>query len=84
MDMPTTEESLIQKNPGVMGGEACVRHTRIAVWSLVVAWNLGFTDDELLTHYIVPLTHEDLKAAREYYAAHKNEVDDAIRRNEDA
>jgi uncharacterized protein (DUF433 family) len=41
-------EILIQKTAGVIGGDACIRRTRIAVWMLVEAWRLGFTDDELL------------------------------------
>ena len=77
----TTDEPLIQKTPNVMGGEACIRRTRIAVWMLVEAWRLGFTDDELLDQYVVPLTREDLAAARAYYAAHPEEIEEAIRRN---
>lgn len=77
----TADEPLIQKTPGVIGGDACIRRTRIAVWMLVEAKRLGFTDEELLTHYVVPLTPEDLKAAWDYYAAHKDEIDEAIRLN---
>ena len=81
--MITATEAPIQKTPNVMGGEACVRRTRIAVWMLVEAWGLGFSDEELLTHYVVPLGREDLSAARTYYAAHREEIDAAVRRNED-
>lgn len=77
----TADEPLIQKTPGVIGGDACIRRTRIAVWMLVEAKRLGFTDEELLTHYVVSLTPEDLKAAWDYYAAHKDEIDEAIRLN---
>ena len=77
----TTDEPLIQKTPNVMGGEACIRSTRIAVWMLVEAWRLGFPDEELRTRYHPPLTNDDLAAARAYYAAHKEEVDEAIRLN---
>jgi uncharacterized protein (DUF433 family) len=76
----TADEPLIRKTPGVMGGEACIRRTRIAVWMLVEAWRLGFSDDELLDHYVVPLTREDLAAAREYYATHRAEIEEVIRR----
>lgn len=79
----TTDEPLIQKTPGVIGGDACIRRTRIAVWMLINAWRLGFSDDELLNRYVPPLTHEDLAAAREYYTAHKDEIDEAIRLNEE-
>lgn len=79
----TTTEPLIQKTPGVMGGEACIRRTRIAVWGLVRARQLGFTDDELIDRYDPPLTREDLAAAEAYYAANRDEVERAIRENEE-
>jgi uncharacterized protein (DUF433 family) len=79
----TADEPLIQKTPGVLGGDACIRRTRISVWMLVNAWRLGFTDEELLNRYLVPLTREDLAAAREYHATHPDEIDEAIRRNEE-
>ncbi len=82
--MVTVCEALIHKTPGVIGGGACIRQTRIAVWMLVEAWKLGFSDQELLNHYVVPLTHEDLAAARAYFAANQAEIDEAIRPNEEA
>jgi uncharacterized protein (DUF433 family) len=83
-NMVTATEALVQKSPNVIGGDACIRGTRIAVWMLVDAWRLGFTDDELLNHYVVPLTHEDLAAARAYYGVNKEEIDTAILRNDEA
>ncbi|MDB5306486.1 MAG: hypothetical protein JWO38_688 [Gemmataceae bacterium] len=58
----TTPEPRIQKTPGVMGGEACVRRTRIPVWTLVLARKLGRTDADLLADFpgLVPA---DLDAA---------------------
>ena len=80
--MAATTDSLIRKSPGVMGGEACVRATRISVWILVRARQLGVSDAELLLDY-PGLTLDDLAAAWAYYAANTSEIDDAIRRNED-
>lgn len=37
----------------------------------------------MLTYYVVPLTREDIVAARAYYEANKEEVDSALRRNEE-
>jgi len=82
--MVTTAEALIQKSPNLMGGEACIRRTRIAVWNIVVVWRLGFSDHELLTHFVSPITREDLAAARNYYALNKEEIDVAISENEEA
>ena len=76
--------SWIEKNPGVIGGDACVRLTRIAVWMLVESRRLGFTDEELLDRHVVPLTQADLDAAWAYYEANREEIDQAIRENEAA
>jgi uncharacterized protein (DUF433 family) len=79
----TADEPLIQKTPGVMGGEACVRRTRISVWILVGYRKLGVTDARLLEFY-PGLTQADLDAVWAYYREHTAEVENAIRENEDA
>ena len=79
--MPTTED-VIRKTPGVMGGEACVRTTRVPVWVLVGYRKLGVTDDRLLEFYPA-LTQTDLNAAWAYHRDHTAEIEDAIRRNEE-
>ena len=79
----TTDEPLIQKTPGVMGGEACIRRTRIAVWGIVSWKRLGMTDEWFLENY-PGLTHQDLDAAQAYYETNREEVDRAIRENEEA
>ncbi len=81
--MPTTTESLIQKTPGVIGGDACIRRTRIAVWMLVEWRKLGRTDDQLLEDF-PDLTRADLNAAWDYYATNADEIDSAIRDNNEA
>ena len=80
--MPATTEAMIQKTPNVMGGEACIRRTRITVWILVGYRKLGASDAELLESYPT-LTHDDLEAAWTYYREHPAEIDEAIRRNEE-
>jgi uncharacterized protein (DUF433 family) len=77
-------ESWIQKTPEVCGGDACIRTTRIPIWSLVEARRLGFSDQELLNHYDPPLTQADLDTAWAYFDNHRNEIEQAIRENEDA
>ena len=76
--------SWIQKTPNVCGGRACIRKTRIPVWILVLARRHGATDQELLNHYVTPLTQADLDAAWDYYAAHREEIEADIRQNEEA
>jgi phosphoribosyl 1,2-cyclic phosphodiesterase/uncharacterized protein (DUF433 family) len=77
---PFSGPSWVQKRPG--GGDACVRDTRIAVWSLVAARNRGLSDSALLRAFAVPLTFADLRAAWEYCEEHPEEIDAAIRQNE--
>lgn len=76
----TADEPLIQKTPDVMGGEACIRRTRIAVWGLVEARRLGISDEQLLLDFPT-LTQRDLNAAWDYYATHHEEIEEAIRQN---
>jgi uncharacterized protein (DUF433 family) len=70
-------EALIQKTPGVCGGDACVGNTRIMVWLLVAQKRGGLSDEEILAGYPT-LTPADLAAAWEYYRRHPQEIDEAI------
>jgi uncharacterized protein (DUF433 family) len=79
----TRKKSWVQKTPGVCGGDACIRNTRITVHGLVHYRQLGFSDQRLL-EVIQGLTQDDLAAAWDYYAAHPTEIDEAIRLNEEA
>ena len=75
--------SWISKTPGVCGGDACIRNTRITVWGLVERRNLGASDVEMLDS-IPSLTREDLEAAWEYDDQHHEEIEQAIRENEES
>jgi uncharacterized protein (DUF433 family) len=79
--MPATIDR-IMKTPGVCGGDACIRGHRIPVWVLVGYRRLGKSDASLLRDY-PSLTRADLKAAWEYAAANAEEIDRAIRENEE-
>jgi uncharacterized protein (DUF433 family) len=72
---PVAAPSLIRKTPGVSGGEACVRSSRISVWTLVNSRRLGLSKRQLLADYPT-LTADDLHAAWEYYVLHPQEIDD--------
>lgn len=80
-DYALFQESLIakmvRKTPGVCGGYACIRNTRIAVWTLISLANQGADDAELLRNFS-GLTPFDLIAARSYYAAYPTEIDRII------
>lgn len=73
----------VQKTPGVCGGHACIRNTRIPVWVLFSLRQQGANDRELLENY-PSLTSEDLIVAWEYYEQHTSEIDLVIvAQNED-
>lgn len=76
-----TTKSWVQKTPGVCGGRACIRNTRITVWGLVNSRKFGLPDDRILKN-IVGVTPEDLHAAWDYYREHPTEIDADIRDNE--
>ncbi|WP_204138932.1 DUF433 domain-containing protein [Halomicronema sp. CCY15110] len=73
----TLGDRMVRQTPGVAGGLACIRHTRIAVWTLISLQKQGADDAELL-HNFPGLTPLDLVAARAYYAAHPDEIDQEI------
>jgi uncharacterized protein (DUF433 family) len=65
------------------GVEACIRDTNINVWGLVARRRSGLSDADILTD-VQGLTPEDLQAAWEYYRAHTDEIDQAMRLNAEA
>jgi uncharacterized protein (DUF433 family) len=77
-----TRATWISKKPNRCGGDACIRESRIPVWVLVNYRRLGGSDADLLRDY-PSLTPADLEAAWVYSAAHKEEIDRAIRENEE-
>ncbi len=78
-----TTKSWVQKTPNVCGGDACIRNTRITAYGLVHYRQLGLSDQRIL-EAIQGLTQNDLDTAWEYYAGHTEEIDRAIRLNEEA
>lgn len=82
MATETGKKSWVQKTPGVVGGDACIRNTRISVHGLVHYRQLGLSDQRLL-EVIQGLTQDDLEVAWEYYEGHPAEIEEAIRLNEE-
>ncbi len=66
-----------------MGGDACIRETRIPVWLLVSYRHLGKRDAEILAAY-PSLSATDLANAWAYAAAFPDEIAIAIQEQEDA
>ena len=72
-----TQEKLIKKTPGVCGGNARIRETRIPIWTLVSFQKQGASQEELLRNY-PSLTVEDLAAAWLYYQKKPEEIDQVL------
>lgn len=73
----------IEKTPGICGGDARIAKTRIPVWVIVQARNLGSSEVELLQDYPT-LNATDLVNVWTYAAAHREEIDEAIQQNNEA
>jgi uncharacterized protein (DUF433 family) len=73
----------IESTPGVCGGEPCIIRTRIPVWVLERARQLGSSEADLLRAYPV-LRAQDLVNAWAYGEAHREEIEQEIRQNEEA
>lgn len=71
----------IVSTPGICGGDARIRFTRIPVWLVVKARRDGATDATLLDDYpfLSPL---DLADAWFYYGTHIAEINQQILENE--
>jgi uncharacterized protein (DUF433 family) len=78
---PVGEESGIEKTEGVCGGSARISGTRIPVWQLVAARDLGVSEAQLLLDY-PELRAEDLAKAWSYARARRDEIVAEIHENE--
>jgi uncharacterized protein (DUF433 family) len=76
------EAKAIQQTAGICGGSACIRNTRIPVWTIVSFRQQGADDTELLRNY-PNLTLYDLNAAWSYYSNHREEIDRQIASHQD-
>lgn len=77
-----TNISTIQKTPGVCGGNARIRNTRIPVWTIISFYKLGASDEEILRNY-PGLNPADLRLASSYYEQHQTEIDRVIAAQDD-
>ena len=76
-------QHIIEKTPGVVGGDACIRNSRIPVWELVEYRHLGASSSKILEAY-PQLTELDLQAAWDYHHRFPDEIALAIAANESA
>jgi uncharacterized protein (DUF433 family) len=73
----------IESREGVCGGEPCIVRTRIPVWVLHKLRQSGASDVEILQAYPT-LSAEDLANAWHYVRAHRGEIEEQARANEEA
>lgn len=73
----------ITKTPGVMGGDACISGTRLPVWLFVSLRRQGASDAELFEGYR-QLSAADLVNVWAYAEAHPEEIETALREQEEA
>ncbi|MCL1471550.1 DUF433 domain-containing protein [Argonema antarcticum] len=73
----------IEKTPSVCGGDARIAGTRIPIWSLIESRRLGITEAQLLDDY-PHISAANLANAWAYADAHQDEIEEAIRKNEEA
>jgi uncharacterized protein (DUF433 family) len=73
----------IESTPGVCGGEPCIIRTRIPVWVLERARQLGSSEAELLRAYPT-LRAQDIVNAWAYVDSHREEIEREIRENEES
>jgi uncharacterized protein (DUF433 family) len=73
----------ISKTPGVIGGDACIRQTRIPVWLLVSYRRSGLSEAKILDNYPT-LSSDDLAKAWDYARAYPDEIEVAIQKHHEA
>jgi uncharacterized protein (DUF433 family) len=78
-----TLDSHIEATPGVMGGKPRIAGRRITVEDIAV-WHvrMGQSVQEIASEY--DLTPGDVHAALAYYFDHRAEIDEAMRKGEEA
>ncbi len=72
-----TASRSITKTPSVMGGDACLAHTRLPIWLFVDLRRQGATDAEILKMY-PHLTAADLVNVWVYSHANPDEIEQAL------
>lgn len=72
----------VEKTPGVQGGDACIVRTRIPIWTLEAYRQLGWSDEQILANFPT-LRAADLVYAWLYVDAHREEIAQALREQEE-
>ena len=73
----------VERRHGICGEGACVVRTRIPVWTLEIYRRLGWTEAQILDNFPA-LRAADLVNVWAYVDAHAEEIEAAIRENDEA
>jgi uncharacterized protein (DUF433 family) len=65
----------VESTPDVRSGKACIEGTRIAVVDIVGLLKRGMRPEEMLGHYLRPLTLAQVHGALTYYYDHTEEIE---------
>lgn len=74
-------DTTIRETPGVCGGYPRVGRTRISVRLIIEVYRKTGNDFTQTAEAFPQLTHEQIRAALDYYQAHPARVDEDITRN---
>jgi len=74
----------VEKRPGVCGEDACVVRTRIPAWTLERYRRLGWTEAQILDNFPALRAAADLVNVWAYIDARVEEIEAAIRENDEA
>jgi uncharacterized protein (DUF433 family) len=80
---PRADFPSIIADPGICGGAARLIRTRIPVWTLERMRQLGVSEADIL-HGYPSLRAADLVQAWAYVASHRDEIEQAMREQEEA
>jgi uncharacterized protein (DUF433 family) len=70
----------IERVPGLAGGRAVIKGSRVAVWAIVESYRSGLTPEEILAHY-PQLTLAKIFDALGYCDDNREEIDGDIAAN---
>jgi uncharacterized protein (DUF433 family) len=72
---PKLEYGHIALDPEVRAGKPCIDGTRIAVVDIVALHKRGYRPEEMLDHYMRPLTLAQVHSALAWYYDHRDAVE---------
>lgn len=73
ISMAKPRDSYIKKTPGVCGGRACIRDTRVPVWTVIECRLSGMKLADIAANF-PGITRDDFWECAVYYGIHYDEI----------